>query len=615
MDKKNLTIGILLLVAAFTSLILSSRLNPPPTPAPEIGSPAPLPTAPNQAPSPADSTQPARSPGDATFAALVTANADATITILRNDHVELRLTDFGGAIRDVAFAHYSDELKSDRAYVFNRINADPILAFAERSIPGLGRNTRYELVSATHGEVVYRTVLEGRLEVTRRYALPGPGEDPYRIHASTTFRNLADHAVPAVRAAFALGTTALVSTNDYGQFLNVAAYDGDDTHVTEPSDLAGGGFMSWVGLRDGRPKTVIEQDVTTVWAAVKNQFFASIYTPDTAGNGLIVRRVELEPLPGADRANIGITGAIRLDVPALDAGGEATVGGKLYVGPKEYTRLAQFDHREDKVMQYDRYFFSKIALSGLLAPTMNRLMNWMHSFTGNWGMAIILMTLALKIVTLPFTLAASKSAKRMAKFQPEMKAIREKFKDNPQKQQQATLELFKKHKINPAGGCLPILITIPLFIAFFAMLQGTAELRFQGFLWAKDLSAPDTIARFTLGGILPNGFPLNIMPLLMGATMIFQMRLTPSPAADNAQMKMMKFMPIVFTLICYNFAAALALYSTVNGIFTIGQQLIVNRMKDPATDNQVVDPAAAVANATSKGKGRKLKNVTPKKNK
>ncbi len=602
MDKKNLTIGVLLLVAAIAFPIVSARFSPPPPPAPVIlDSPAPMPTAANEAPTPTQSAQPASSPGSTSFAEIVTANADATITRLRNDYIELRLTNFGGAIQDVAFARYAEELGSEKSYVFNQVNADPILAFAERSVPGLGRATRYELVSATANEVIYRTVLEGRLEVTRRYALAGPEEDPYRIHAETTFRNLADHAIPAFNPAFALGTTALVSANDYGQYLNVSTYTGEDTDFIAPSDLAGGGFLSVIGMKDKQDKTVLTKDGTMVWGSVKNQFFASIFTPTEPGNGIIVRRVELAPFPGSTQPNVGITGAIRVTVPSLEADASTTIGGDLYVGPKEYTRLAAFDHREDKVMQFD-HGMGKFVLSGVIAPIMNRLMNWMHSFTGNWGMAIILMTLALKIVTLPFTLAASKSAKRMAKFQPEIAALREKFKDTPQKLNQATIELFKKHKINPAGGCLPVLITIPLFIAFFSMLQGTAELRFQSFLWAHDLSAPDTVARIF-------GLPLNIMPLLMGATMVFQMRLTPSPSTDNAQMKMMKFMPIVFTLICYNFAAALALYSTINGVFTIGQQLIVNRMKDPATDNQIVDPAGAVA-ATRKGK--KLKNVTPK---
>jgi YidC/Oxa1 family membrane protein insertase len=130
------------------------------------------------------------------------------------------------------------------------------------------------------------------------------------------------------------------------------------------------------------------------------------------------------------------------------------------------------------------------------------------------------------------------------------------------------------------------------------MLAGAAELRFQPFLWAADLSAPDTIAQVF-------GFPINIMPLLMGGTMIFQMRLTPQPSVDNTQAAMMKFMPLVFIMFCYNFSCARALYSTINGLFTIGQQLVINRMRDDG------DPAAGVTVAN----GKPVKNVTPAKKK
>jgi YidC/Oxa1 family membrane protein insertase len=185
----------------------------------------------------------------------------------------------------------------------------------------------------------------------------------------------------------------------------------------------------------------------------------------------------------------------------------------------------------------------------------------------------------------------------MAKIQPELQAIREKFKDNPQKQQAATMELFKTRKINPVGGCLPILLTMPFFMGFFTMLPSAAELRFQPFLWAHDLSATDTVAHFF-------GLPLNIMPLLMGATMVIQMHLTPSPSVDNAQMKMMKFMPYIFIFVCYGFSCALSLYSFVNGLFTIGQQLVINRMKDPVEAVPAVGPG-----------GKPIKNVTPSKKK
>jgi len=160
------------------------------------------------------------------------------------------------------------------------------------------------------------------------------------------------------------------------------------------------------------------------------------------------------------------------------------------------------------------------------------------------------------------------------------------------------MELFKKHRVNPMGGCLPILITLPFFFGFFQMLQSTAELRYAPFLWSADLSAPDTVAHVF-------GFPINILPLLMGATMIIQMRLTPTPTTDPAQATMFKIMPWIFTFICYNFASGLALYSTINGLFTIGQQMVINRMPEPdlPINNGGAKPGTPGA----------VKNVTPPK--
>jgi len=529
----------------------------------------------------------------------VSDNAGATLTKLDNDYVELRLTDFGGAISNVAFKKYAEAHGSAEPFVFNQTHAAPILAFS--GTPGIDQKTRFQLVSATSTEVVYRAVLENRIEVTRRYTLHAPGDttgDPYRIHHETTFRNLTNLAAPLPNV-LNLGTSALVSANDAGLYLNVASYDGNDKPVVvDTTEFKGGGFLSWFG-KENPPKSVIENSGPVVWATVKNQFFASIFTPEKPGSGTIVRPVELPPLAGSNRPNIGLTGDIKLDLAPLPANGTASFAGDLYVGPKEYTRLSKFAHNEDKVMQYDRYFFNRIFFSGVIAPGMNWLMNGMHSFVGNWGVAIILMTLLLKVVSLPFTLAASRSAKRMQKLQPLMQAVREKYKDQPQKLNQATMELFKEHKVNPMGGCLPVLITIPLFVGFYSMLQGTAELRFQGFLWANDLSAPDTIAHLF-------GLPINIMPVLMGATMVFQMRLTPQPSIDSTQQKIFKFMPIMFTLICYNFSCALALYSTINGLFTIGQQLVVNKYTVDATPTPLGVPS---------GTGKKIKNVTPPKKK
>jgi len=238
------------------------------------------------------------------------------------------------------------------------------------------------------------------------------------------------------------------------------------------------------------------------------------------------------------------------------------------------------------------------------------IMTWIHgvivhiSPSWAWGWAIILTTLSLKTFFIPFTLAASRSSKRMQKIMPLVTASREKFKDNPAKAQEAMMKIYKENKVNPIGGCIPILITIPFFMGFFSMLQSTAELRFAPFLWANNLAAPDTIFSFGVFQLPLLGLThlnINILPILMGATMIYQMKLTPTPSADPAQASMMKFMPWMFALFCYNFAAALALYSTVNGLFTIVQQKIINNMPEPEMPN-VPAPAGGMKNVTPKKK-------------
>jgi YidC/Oxa1 family membrane protein insertase len=597
MDKKNTTIGVLLLIAAFASVYLGNRLAP-------TRSAEPLPTI-NQPAAPATVSAPTATAAAPTlsattpFATAVKPPETASVITLQNEFVAVQFTNFGGAIRDVAFKKYPAKKGSPLPFVFNALHADPMLAFVD--FPGLDRTVAYEVVSQSATELVFRATFDGRLEVTRRYTLvsrPDKQHDPYVLRHETTFRNLTDQIVPVPRVAWSLGTAAPTNVKDDGLQITTGYSNGEDQDFFRRSELEGGSGFLGIGASEQKP--LITTGGPVVWSSISNQFFAAILTPDQPGASMVSRRVKLLPeLPDSDPHAYGLTTATQFDLPPLAANAETRLGSDFYVGPKEYRRLSNsdvFKLSQDRVMQFGFFkFFSQILLT---------LMTWIHSWFPNatwaWGYAIVLTTLILKIVFVPFTLAASKSAKRMQKIQPEMQAVREKFKDNPQKLQAATMELFKKHKVNPMGGCLPILITIPFFMGFFQMLQSTAELRFQPFLWATDLSAPDTIA-YALG------IPINIMPILMGATMVIQMRLTPSPTVDNAQMKMMKFMPYIFALFCYGFSCALALYSTVNGIFTIGQQMVINRMKD--------DPTPVGATTTASPSGKAMKNVTPAKKK
>ncbi|HEX2860115.1 MAG TPA: YidC/Oxa1 family insertase periplasmic-domain containing protein [Lacunisphaera sp.] len=600
MDKKNTTIGVALLVAAMASFYFSARYGPKP--------PAPLPVTPSTAESTAtpatitgsSGASPAPSaPGAISGAAL----GEAEKVTLANDFVVVTLTNHGGAIDSVALKKHLAIQGQPGLYTLNSVQAAPALSLTD--FPGADRLTAYTLVSKTDTDVLYRATSE-TLEVTRRYALEkDPARDDYQIRHETTFRNLTDKPQVLPRAVFNLGTAAPLNAADYGLYLNTGYNDGEDTHFVARSDLEGGGFLSWIGVKDGRPPAFIDRPASITWASVKNQFFCMILTPDQPGTGMRIERVKLDPhAPADDHRLYGITAYAQFELKPLAAGASSTFGANFYAGPKEYKRLGNadvFKHGEEKVMQFDSFFFNKIFLSGFFAPLLLTIMTWINSIVPSWGWAIVITTLLLKIVFLPLTLAASRSAKRMAKLQPHMQALREKFKDNPQKMQAETLRIFKENKVNPVGGCIPVLITIPFFVGFFAMLQSTSELRFAEFLWVHDLSSPDTVARVF-------GLPINIMPLLMGATMIIQMKLTPTPTADPAQQTMFKVMPWIFTLFCYTFASGLALYSTINGLFTIGQQMIINRMPEPNLPINSGSPAKP-------GAPGGMKNVTPRKKK
>jgi YidC/Oxa1 family membrane protein insertase len=605
MDKKNTVIGVLLLVAAMASFWFSARYAPQQP----VRPPAAAPTATaNQA---GTTTGPAASPADTTLTATPAPVAGpAEFVTLANDFISVKFTNHGGAIDSIALlrkaAHLDRDGKpSEERYTLNAPQAAPALSLLD--FPGADRNAAYTLVSQTATEVVYRATTQN-LEVTRRYSLAkAPGLDDYQLRHETTFRNLSNAPLTLPHALFNIGTASPLSETDTGVYLNVGYYDGDDSTFVQRDSLASSGFFS-----SAPPPDHVDKLAAIRWASVKNQFFAMILTLDQPGTGVRIERVKVNPLlPADNRTAYGVTAYAQADLKTLPAGGSSTFGANYFAGPKEYKRLANtdiFKNREEKVMQFSNGL-GKVFFSGFFAPLLLTILTWIHSIVTNWGVTIIITTLLLKLVFLPLTLTASRSAKRMAKLQPHMQAMREKYKDNPQKMQAETLRLFKENKVNPVGGCIPILITIPFFIGFFTMLQSASELRFASFLWVRDLAAPDTLYSFgtvTLPLLGLTHLNINIMPLLMGATMIFQMRLTPTPTTDPSQQVMFKIMPWMFTLFCYNFASGLALYSTINGLFTIGQQMIINRMPEPEL------PVNAPGGKSGAGG---MKNVTPPKKK
>jgi YidC/Oxa1 family membrane protein insertase len=233
----------------------------------------------------------------------------------------------------------------------------------------------------------------------------------------------------------------------------------------------------------------------------------------------------------------------------------------LYAGPKEHDMLEKFDFGLEYIIDFG--FFS------IIARPLFWILKFFHRFLGNYGWSIILLTIVVRIPFIPLVNKGQSSMRKLQAIQPKMNEVREKYKKDPQKMQQEMMELYKKHKVNPVGGCLPMIIQIPVFFALYKVLLVAIELRGAPFiLWITDLSAKD---------------PYYILPVVMGLTMLIQQKMTPS-GMDPKQQKMMMLMPIVFTFMFLNFASGLVLYWLVNNLLSIIQQFYINKKiaKQPA---------------------------------
>jgi YidC/Oxa1 family membrane protein insertase len=273
-----------------------------------------------------------------------------------------------------------------------------------------------------------------------------------------------------------------------------------------------------------------------------------------------------------------------MEVPSLaERGGTKIYNYTLYTGPREYDRLARIgkerENRFELIMDFGGWF-------GWVAEGLLRVMKWFHGKGLSYAMAIIAITFIIKLIFWPITARSTRAMKKMAavnaKMMPEIKDIRERYKDNYQKMNMKMMEIYKRYGVNPLsqmGGCLPMLIQLPIFFGFFTMLRTAIELRGAEFLWVADLSSPDTVAMVA-------GFPINIMPLLMTGTMFLQMRLQPpSPGMDPTQQAMMKYMPLMFVFFFYSASSGLCLYWTASNILGIVQTKITKI--EPVENNAV----------------------------
>ena len=224
-------------------------------------------------------------------------------------------------------------------------------------------------------------------------------------------------------------------------------------------------------------------------------------------------------------------------------------------------------------------------------------MNGLNGLFHSYAIAIIVLTLMIKSVLWPLQNKATDQMRKMALLSPKMTEVREKYKDDPQKLNTKMMELYKEYGVNPFSGCMPMLIQIPIFFGFYTMLGSAIELRNSQFFWIHDLSQPDTV--WHIPGI---NFPVNLLPIIMAGTMVWQMAISPK-SGDAMQQRMMMFMPIIFLVFCYNYASGLALYWTTQNLFSIVQLYLTRNKPLPTLEKKSV-MAKREADAVKKKKKR-----------
>ena len=289
----------------------------------------------------------------------------------------------------------------------------------------------------------------------------------------------------------------------------------------------------------------VNQSVDNGWMAMEEHYFLSAWIPDASQKYQYTSQALDNKIFATNMIGPSLTVA---------AGQTQTVGAKLYVGPAIAKTLAGIAPGLDKTVDYGVLWYIGVILFWLL--------DHIHAYVGNWGWSIVILTIIVKLCFFQLSAKSFKSMAAMRKLQPQLQQIKERYGDDRQKVGQMTMELYKKEKVNPMSGCLPLIVQIPVFIALYWVLLESVQLRLAPFmLWIHDLAMPD---------------PYYILPLLMGATMLIQQKMSPPPG-DPMQAKMMMAMPVVFTFFFLSFPAGLVVYWVVSNTISILQQWVISR--------------------------------------
>ena len=500
------------------------------------------------------------------------------VETLRNSDVELRFTNRGGGIAEaVMFNHIAEDAKR---VTLNSPKHTPIgVMIDDPAKPAL---SEFTLVRESDSSIRCERATPDGITIRKKFSLlqSSQKKDNFLLELNVDVQNTG--AQPYANADYfvALGSAAPIHPKDYPYYTRLVwciptrGWFGGSTlaaHDRNVSSFQGGAGFLGIGAHPAQP-VFQENFAGAEWTAVTDQFFATIVAPLNAkATGIWGRSFEVS----SEQNMVGVEGAMHMPGFQVQPGQTYTARFQIWAGPKIYHRLAQLEHNEAEIMNFGVF---KIVSQFLL-----NFLNTIHGFVKDYGVAILVLTLVVRLVLWPLQSKANQTMRKTALLGPKMQELREKYKDDPTRMNQEVMKLYKQYGINPVGGCLPMAIQIPIFFGLYQMLAQAVELRNAKFLWVHDLSQPDTVAHLPV-----LGFPINVIPLLMAATQVWLMAMTPK-TGDPTQRRIMMFTPLIFLFFCYNFAAALALYYTAQNLFSILQ--FYQNKRQPMPTLEKVAPA------------------------
>ncbi len=423
----------------------------------------------------------------------------------------------------------------------------------------------FEVTRPTPENVVFTRTRQG-VTIRKSYLLdPSNFLLTLRVHVTNASAN-------TIEPKFQVMWPARASTHqDFTDYALVAFQEGSlHKHLVSAAGQAGffGSLFSKGPVQDPAFQGNVE------WAGAESRYFLASMIPDLARDAS-AQFATIEPGKVAKTA-------LDFETVSVPPGQSVEREIRVYIGPKEQARLeavgANLDHSIDLGYSW------MVPLTKLFLWLLRAL----YALIPNYGIAIILLTILVRIVTAPLTSRQMNSMKRMQELQPRIKAMQEKFADDKSRQSEEMMKLYRESGVNPLGGCLPILLQFPVFVGLYYALQSSFELRQAPFFgWIDDLSAPETL--FTIPGI---DLPVRVLPLVMGASMVLQQKLSPQPTMDPAQARMMMtVMPIMFTVLFYQFPSGLVLYWLVSNLLASAHQYWLTRPSSPPPAVETAVPA------------------------